>query len=153
MTQDPRLHTQSSKELMDTLRQPAAIAAFEVARQNKWLTVDAQSLSALFAAEPNHPVREMLEGDAQTGGTFGFLQYAILMAFFGLAFGLTMFMPTMPPLLFFMWGALGVAAALLTRKHPKLIFGPAGAVASASGCCASNSACSSKSDCGSKGCC
>lgn len=122
-TSPATLYTKSSQELMDLLRHPAASAALEVARSNKWLSVDAAALDALFAAEPNHPVRAILAEDAKFGGTVGAIQYGILMGFFGLAFLLTMFKPEMPPMLFVMWGALGVAAALMTKKYPGLIFG------------------------------
>lgn len=117
-------HTQSSPELMDRLREPAALAALEVAVANHWLAVDVESLDRVFAAEPNHPARNLLAHEARSGGRMGLIQYGILSGFFALAFVLTIFSPKMPPLLFFMWGGLGVAIALMVKKYPGLMLDP-----------------------------
>lgn len=113
----------ASPELMAQLRHPAAITAFRLARKMGWLSVDHPSLDALFAAEPNHPLKAELLSDAQTGGALGMLQYVVLSVFFGLAFLVTIMLPTkeMPPMLFVLWGAIAVCAGLLAKKYPQLI--------------------------------
>ncbi|GBG14505.1 33 kDa chaperonin [Novimethylophilus kurashikiensis] len=115
--------TKATPELLAQLRTPEALAAIQVARDNKWLMVDEPSLQAVFADDKEHPVYKLLEEDAKTGGLFGLVQYSILAVFFGLAFGMTIFKPHMPAMLFVMWGAIATATALLYKKHPALIMG------------------------------
>lgn len=113
---------QATPEQLEQLRDPAAVAAFEQARKNGWLTVGEDSLASYFGQDVEHPVRKMLEADAEMGGDVGMLQFVILLMFFLLAFGVSVLSATIPPVVFVMWCAIGVAAALLGKKHSRLLF-------------------------------
>lgn len=111
----------SHKALLEQLRDPAALTAFALARERNWLALDAADVDALFANCPDHPAYRELASHAEAGGKLGLLQLAIFGCFLALAFLLTSFLPQMPPVLFFMWGGLGVALGLLLRKYPGLL--------------------------------
>ncbi len=109
------------QEVLATLRDPAAIASLRIAHDRNWLSIDAEDVDDLFASCPEHPAYRELERCAEAGGKLGILQFAIFVCFLLLTFILTSFIPRMPPVLFFMWGSLGVVLGLLLRKHPGIM--------------------------------
>lgn len=114
---------QATPEQLEQLRDPAAVAAIEQARKNGWLTVGEDSLASYFGADTEHPVRKLLAEDAEMGGEVGMLQFVVLLLFFLMAFGASVFSASsIPPVVFVMWCAIGVAAALLSKKHSRLLF-------------------------------
>lgn len=113
----------ATKEQLDQLRDPAALAAIDVIKRNGWLAVDAKSLDQAFAAEPGHPAKTSLEEEARNGGAFAVLQFAVLLSFTALAILLSSFQKNLSPTVFVLWGALGVCSGLLVRRYPGRLYG------------------------------
>jgi hypothetical protein len=113
----------ASKEQLSQLRDPAALAAIEVIKQNGWLAIDAKTLDRFFSAEPGHQAKAALEEEARNGGAFALLQFAVLLGFTALAILLSSFQPNLSPTVFVLWGALGVCAGLLVRRYPGRLYG------------------------------
>lgn len=113
---------QATPEQLEQLRDPAAVAAIEQAHKNGWLTVGEDTLASYFGTDTEHPVRKLLAEDAEMGGDVGMLQFVILLLFFLMAFGASVLSATIPPVVFVMWCAIGVTAALLSKKHSRLLF-------------------------------
>jgi hypothetical protein len=113
----------ATKEQLSQLRDPAALAAIEVIKQNGWLAIDAKSLERAFAADPGHPAKSSLEEEARNGGAFALLQFSVLLAFTALAILLSSFQKNLSPTVFVLWGALGVCSGLLVRRYPGRLYG------------------------------
>lgn len=113
----------ATHEQLNQLRDPAALAAIEVIKKTDWLAADVKSLDKFFAAEPNHPAKLALEEDARNGGMFALFQFAVLIGFAALATLISAFQPTLTPMVFVLWGVLGVGAGLLVAKYPGRFYG------------------------------
>ncbi len=113
----------ATPEQLKQLRDPAALAAFEVVKKNGWLAADAQSLDKFFADDPSHPAKDSLEEEARNGGAFALMQFAVLFIFAALAILISSHQKTLSPQIFVLWGVLGVGAGLLAGKYPGRIFG------------------------------
>ncbi len=103
---------------LDTLRSVEAQAVLTLLHKNGWLSADVPAVKSFFAAEPQHPAKDTLMAAAACGGAAGYLQMAVLLGFAAMALVLTSFQPEMNPMLFALWGAIGVSLALTLRKHP-----------------------------------
>lgn len=110
--------------LLATLDTPDALTALEAMAARNWVTMGADDLDIFFQEDPSHPAKEVLRKAAATGGALGMMQLVVFCAFFGMAFLVSTLQPTLSPTIFIMWGALGVALALLWKKHPQLLLKP-----------------------------
>jgi len=108
---------------LDQLRDPAALAAIEVLKQTGWFAADAQSLDKFFQADPGHPAKLALEDEARNGGQFALFQFAVLFGFGALAVLISAHQKTLSPMIFVLWGVLGVSVGLLVAKYPGRLFG------------------------------
>lgn len=117
----------ATTEQLNALRDPAALAALDVLKQTGWLAADAQSLEKFFAAEPSHAAKSALIEEARNGGQLALIQFAVLFGFTALAVPISAAQQTLTPMVFVLWGALGVCAGLLTAKYPGRVFRKRGA--------------------------
>ncbi|KVP39949.1 hypothetical protein [Burkholderia ubonensis] len=113
----------ATQEQLTKLRDPAALAAIDVIKKTGWLAADAKSLDKFFAADPNHPAKTSLDEEARNGGAFAVFQFAVLIGFVLLAISISSFQATLSPMVFVLWGALGVCAGLLASRYPGRVFG------------------------------
>jgi hypothetical protein len=113
----------ASDAQLQQLRDPAALAALAALKDADWLAVDVHSLDRFFASDPTHPAKRALEEDARNGGRFALIQFAVLIGFTLLAIGISAFQPKLSPMVFVLWGSLGVCAGLLVAKYPGRFFG------------------------------
>jgi hypothetical protein len=100
------------------LKTPDAQAALAILHSQGWLTANTPTVTAFFQNEPDHPAAKPLLEDAKYGGAGGVLT-AILLFVFALAALIQVSVAHKMSLsVFVLWGALGVATALLVRQHP-----------------------------------
>lgn len=103
------------------LSSPEAIQVLTLLKAKGWLHADVPAVKQFFADDRENAARAVLMSVALTGGQSGYLQLAFLLGFAAMALLLTSFQPVMSPVVFTLWAALGVAAALTLRKHPGLL--------------------------------
>lgn len=113
----------ASEHQLEQLRDPAALAAIEVFKQAGWFAADVQSLDQFFSADPRHPAKAALEDEARDGGQFALVQFAVLFGFAALAILISAHQKTLSPVIFVLWGVLGVTTGLLVAKYPGRLFG------------------------------
>lgn len=100
------------------LKTPDAQAALGLLHSQGWLTADVPSVNAFFQNEPTHPAATQLLAEAQYGGVAGVLTAILLFVFALGALIQVSIAHRMNLSVFVLWGALGVATALLVRQHP-----------------------------------
>lgn len=101
-----------------SLKTPDALAALGVLHRQGWLTADVPKVTAFFQNDPQHPAAAQLLEEAQYGGTAGVMTAVLLFVFALGALIQVSVAHKMNLSVFVLWGALGVATALLVRQHP-----------------------------------
>lgn len=110
--------TPANSAELEALRAPVALVALEALKKSGWLETDVQSLDKFFAAEPGHPAKVLLADAARNGGKLAVIQLGVLAAFTAAAIALSSVNHTLTPVVFTLWGSIGVCAGLLAAKYP-----------------------------------
>jgi hypothetical protein len=97
---------------------PDAQAALAILHAQGWLTADVPTVKAFFKNDPDHPATAVLLQDAEFGGTAGILTAVLILVFAIAALIQVSVAHKMSLSVFVLWGALGVATALLVKQHP-----------------------------------
>lgn len=109
---------QATADNLAVLKTPEGLATIELLKQAGWLETDASSLRTFFAAEPDQPAKNALADVMLNGGKLAVIQASVLIGFTALAIIMTAMHRSMSPLVFTLWGALGVCFGLLTANYP-----------------------------------
>lgn len=99
------------------LAEPSSLQVLGLLSRNGWLSLDVKELNQYFGSE-DHEARTTLLTEARSGGKYGASQCALVLIFLVLGIVVTSFVPLSNPVVFSMWGALGIAIGLLIARYP-----------------------------------
>lgn len=107
----------ASTDELALLADPKSLQLLRLLSKNGWLALDVKELNQFFGPD-EHQARDALLAEARTGGKYGTHQISLVLIFLAFSIFVTSFMSLKDPVIFTMWGALGVAIGLLIARYP-----------------------------------